>query len=75
MIAAWVAAVQSDDRPGDASGAAVAEALRFQGRERTAALVRLIDPRLLDAEPDDGSMLVTELEQLVDELTGRPRNP
>ncbi|CAH0214246.1 mannitol dehydrogenase family protein [Plantibacter cousiniae (nom. nud.)] len=75
VIAAWVAAVQGDDRPGDASGAAVAEALRFQGRERTAALVRLIDPRLLDSEPDDGSTLVTELEHLVDELTGRPRNP
>jgi fructuronate reductase len=75
VIAAWAAAVQSDDRPGDANGAAVTEALRFEGRERTAALVRLIDPRLLEAEPDDGSALVTAVDRLIDELAGRPRNP
>lgn len=74
VIAAWVAAVRSEDRPGDANAAAVSAALRFEGSERTAALVRLIDPRLLGLGPDDGSALVAEVERLADELTGRPRS-
>ncbi|WP_235522600.1 MULTISPECIES: mannitol dehydrogenase family protein [unclassified Plantibacter] len=74
VIAAWVLAVQADDRPGDAAADAIAEALRAQGSERTTALVRLIDPRLLDPSRGGGPELVAEVERLGDDLVRtRPR--
>lgn len=63
VIAAWLRAVQSDDRPGDASEPAIDEALRAEGRERTGALLRLIDPRLTDPA------LADEVEHLAAGLT------
>lgn len=64
VIAAWVRAVQGDDRPGDASGALVDTALAEHGRDRTTALLRLIDPALAD-DPS----IADDVERLAAELT------
>lgn len=74
VIAAWLRAVQGDDRPGDANEPAITAALQLEGRERTIALLRLIDPRLVDpplseSTPTHTAALADEAERLAAELT------
>lgn len=66
VIAAWVRAVQGEERPGDANEALVSDALTNTGRERTTALLGLIDPRLAA-----DAALSNEVERLAADLTER----